>query len=298
MRAAAARSLRLPALLAILMLAIIVLASATPAFVPQAERIALATAKANAAASRSQALQLDLTLRVAGREPIGTGTLITHPSGLARLELRDAAGRLERHLRVVTEYAASRNGEELERPRAFLPPLSFLQVDSPATLQQALVGYGVEFEAASVAPCGTRICYVLGDPARVAPPPPEPLEPTDQSPATHDEPRDEPEPSAAPAAEAAPIPTIWIDSQSFEIVRIDAQSGVVVRFGPIVEFDDIRFPDSITIDEPEREPVRFDILGITAVNAPAAGFSRSWLLTPPGNRPEEQSLPPTTPAGR
>ena len=117
-----------------------VLALALPvaAFVPKADRIAKATANANRAAARSQALQLDITLRVADREPIGSGKLVTHPTGLARLELRDAADRTERHLLLGTEHSASRNGRTLDRPRAFLPPLFFLQVDSPATLEQAL----------------------------------------------------------------------------------------------------------------------------------------------------------------
>jgi hypothetical protein len=259
------------------------------AVVPAADRIAKATATANSASSRDQALQLDLTLRVADREPIGTGQLVTHPSGLARLELRDAAGRIERHLRVVTEHSASRNGEELETPRDFLPPLSFLQVDSADTLQQALTDYGLDASAAALAPCGKSICFVIGDPRRVPPPPPEPEE-TGADNRKKD--------ATAPALPAFDFdagspdrvhPSLWVDSRSFEIVRMEGVGGARVDFGQAVDFDGVRFPGSITIHEPEREPVRFDILGITVVNAPAASFRRNWLLTPP--QPGEETAP-------
>ena len=151
----------------------IVFALPAPGFVPKPERIAMDTAKANRAGSRTQALQVELTLRVADRGPIGSGNLVTHPNGLARLELRDARSNVERHLLVGSELRASRDGKSLERPRAFLPPLFFLQADSPMTLRLALAEFGLDVEAVALAPCGKDICYVLGDPARVPPPRPE-----------------------------------------------------------------------------------------------------------------------------
>jgi hypothetical protein len=276
------------------------------AFVPEAERIARAAAKANEAASRSQALQLDLTLRVAGREPIGSGKLVTHPTGLARLELRDAAGRVERHLLIGTDHDASRNGEELERPRAFLPPLFLLQVDSPATFQQALLDFGLDLDSAALAPCGKSVCYVLGDPSRVAPPPPTPEELAEMEAKAEamgtpllerklPEPKDEVvlEIEEAPDAPARPAPSLWVDTRTFEIIRIESRGGIIVEFGPLVAFGEVRFPDSITIQEPEREPIRFDILAVTPVNASAAGFQRAWLMTPPEPEPEPgQEFPP------
>ena len=78
-----------------------------------------------------------------------------------------------------------------------------------------------------------------------------------------------------------PVPAIWVDAQSFEIRRIDSRNGVTVNFGPVVAFGDVRFPASITIREPERDTVRFDILGVTPVNASAAVFRKAWLLAPP-----------------
>ncbi len=269
-------------------------------FIPKAERVANATAKANAAGSRAQALQLDLTLRVADRDPIGTGTLVTHPNGLARLELRDAADRVERHLLIGAEHTASRGGDELRKPRAFLPPLFLLQADSPETLRQALSDYGLDVEAISLAPCGPRVCYLLGDPLQVAPPPPteeelaelaelleagEVPEPPPPRPTRSD--RDDSEPSP---------PAVWIDTLSFEIVRMQSQTGVDVELGPFVAFDSVRFPESIMIREPGREPVHLDIRKVTPVNAPAADFGRAWLLAPPDS--DEAGLAAPGPTSR
>lgn len=265
---------------AILVLTLLALALPVAAVVPRAERIATATAQANRAAARSQALQLDLTLRVADREPIGSGKLVTHPTGLARLELRDAADRPERHLLLGSEHSASRKGRRLDRPRAFLPPLFFLQVDSPATLTQALSDFGLDIEAASLAPCGQGLCYVLGDTSRVAPPR---VVPEDSEAEAEAALLSEPYVTFGEPVETLPNlpePTLWVDTRSFEIVRIESRSGVTVDFGPTVAFGEVRFPDSITIHEPDRKPVRFDILAVVPVNAPAAEFAPSWLLAP------------------
>ena len=283
--------------------AVVLLGLALPvaAVVPIAERIAAATAKANKAAARTQALQLELMLRVGDREPVGNGELVTHPTGLARLELRNAGDLTERHLLLGNEHLASRNGRTLEEPRAFLPPLFFLQVDSPATLAQALSDFGLDLEAASLAPCGKAVCYVLGDASRMAPPWAPPVEPGDEQ-GEEVEPGEEPADAArrgedspdaleqrafeAPSVEQsqvpsdAPQPTLWVDSRTFEIVRIEAGSGVSIDFGPATAFGEVRFPDSITIHEPGRIAVHFDIQGVVPVNAPAAEFGYRWLLAP------------------
>ncbi len=272
------------------------------AFIPKADRVAKGAAEANEAGDRAQALQLELTLRVGEREPIGTGKLITHPTGLARLELHDARQRVERHLLIGTEHTASRDGRELESPRPFLPPLFFLQVDSPQTFRQALSDYWLDPDAVALAPCGKRVCYVIGDPLRVPPPPP----PTEEELAAEADAAGglageyelaEPSPLEAEPQEngfqpdaagsgATPGATLWLDVESYEIRRIASRSGVVVDFGPFVAFQAVRFPAQITISEPGREPVRFDIRAVTPVNAPAAGFGRAWLLSPDGVSPE------------
>jgi hypothetical protein len=276
-------------------------------FIPKADRIAKAATEVNKAASRTQALMLELTLRVADRDPIGTGKLLTHPNGLARLELRDAAQRLERHLLLGAEHSASRGGKEIEKPRAFLPPLFLLQADSPLTLQQALSDYGLDTEAVALAPCGSQVCYVLGDPARVASPPRprdedlvelladgQSLEQLKQALAAEQTPA----PRREDSGDLGPgPPSIWIDSETFEIVRMQSQSGVIVEFGRIRSFEAVRFPESITIQESDREPVHLDVKSVTPVNAAAAGFQRAWLLAPPesGNPSAPAALPGSSP---
>ena len=263
------------------------------AFIPQAERVEKAAAETNKASGRTQALQLELTLRVAEREPIGTGVLVTHPTGLARLELRDAQGRVERHLRQGTEHSASRDGREIAAPRALLPPLFLLQGDSTPTLRSAMTSFGLDVEAIGLAPCGKKVCYVVGDPARVPPPPP----PTEEELAAAEaeggapaRPDGEMEAAAGPgpgdsipevADEGGMAATIWIESESFEIVRVESQDGVSVELGPVAAFGDVRFPQWLIIREPDRESVRLDFLQVVPVNAPAAIFKRSWLLVSP-----------------
>jgi hypothetical protein len=296
---------------------LLVLALPARSFIPQAERVEKATAEANKASGRAQALQLELTLRVAEREPIGTGVLVSHPTGLARLELRDAQGRIERHLLQGTEHSASRDGTEIESPRAFLPPVFLLQGDSTLALRSAMTSFGLDVEAIALAPCGEKVCYIVGDPARVPPPPPpseEELEalakaemdaaeasggvrpardrrpPTgeDEEASAASEPGDPAEVATDEAAvddasrgDSVHPPAIWIETERFEIVRVDSREGVTVEFGPVIVFGDVRFPSWLTVQEPGRDVVRLDFQQVVPVNAPAAVFKRSWLLWSP-----------------
>lgn len=273
----------------------VVLVAAPPAssFLPKAERIARAAANENRSASRTQALKLALALRVGDRDPIATGSLITHPNGLARLELVDASDLVERHLLLGTEHRASRAGVELAEPRSFLPPLFLLQAPSQLVFEKALLDHGLDILSVGLAPCQQRVCYVIGDPSRV-PPPPAPTEEElaqmraaevagsvdriDDAMATE---------GRAPeqALPSAPVATIWVDTGTFEVVRIESRDGVAIELGQPVVWGDVRFPGSVTIIEPAKEPVHLDVLSVTPVNAPAAEFSRSWLLAPASELP-------------
>jgi hypothetical protein len=293
------------------MVCLLSLALPAQSFIPQAVRVAKATAEANKASGRAQALQVELTLRVAERDPIGSGVLVTHPTGLARLELRDAQGHVERHLLQGTEHSASRDGSEIEAPRAFLPPLFLLQGDSTLTLRSAMSSFGLDVEAIGLAPCGKKVCYVVGDPARMPPPPPPTAEElaalaASEAEAEGDLPaaggatgasaesepdgafeevagessQGEGEAEAGPAV-GGPAATIWIESESFEIVRVESQDGVTMELGPIAVFGDVRFPLWLIVQEPDREAVRLDFLQVVPVSAPAGAFKRSWLLRSP-----------------
>jgi len=58
--------------------------------IPSAEKIADAVAETNRLSGRSAPLLLEVTLRIGDGEPVATGVLASHPTGLARLELAQA----------------------------------------------------------------------------------------------------------------------------------------------------------------------------------------------------------------
>ena len=271
------------------------------AFIPRAERVVKAVGDTNRASGRSRALQLELRMRIGDREPVASGELVTPPTGLARLELRGAGELVERHLLQGAEHRASRNGRMLDDAWAFLPPLFLLQASSAVTLRAALASFGIEHHAIGLAPCGDSTCYVLGDPDRVPP-----VAETDLT-------------GAAAGSAAEPLfletredssilhPTIWVDSESFEVRRIDSADGVRVFLGPPAAFGKLRVPGWLQIQQPGRPPVRFEVVEAAVVNAPAAAFSESWLLAPTGPGPdppddapaaERAPVPPLPPESR
>jgi hypothetical protein len=227
-------------------------ASPAGAGIPSAQRIADEVASGNRAAGRAEPLWLDVTLRIGEGEPVAQGVLATHPTGLARLELRSARGFVERHLVQGSEYGASRDGRLLEQPRPFLPPVYLLQTVSGAALQAALGSFGVAADAAALGLGDDHDCYVLGGRA----------------------------PRGA-GDEAASRPSLWVDLDTFEVVRIDRGDGVSFRFGPSERFGAVRLPRWISIEVPGQPPARLEIVKVAPANAPAAGFTTEWLLAVP-----------------
>jgi hypothetical protein len=228
------------------------LAGPAQAVIPTAPRIADAVASSNRAAGRATPLWLDVTLRIGDGEPLAQGVLTTHPTGLARLELRSTRGFVERHLVQGSEYGASRDGKLIEAPRPFLPPVFLLQAVSGAALQAALSSFGVADELAELGLCDDHDCYVLGGRAARGPDGVEPAQ-----------------------------PSLWVDLESFEVVRIDRGDGVRFRFGPSEKFGGVRLPRWISIEAPGQTPARLDILKATPANAPAASFTTEWLVAQP-----------------
>jgi hypothetical protein len=231
-------------------------AGAAGAAIPDAERIADAVATANQAAGRAGPLWLDVALHIGEGEPLAQGVLATHPTGLARLELRSTRGFVERHLVQGSEYGASRDGRLLEQPRPFLPPVFLLQAVSGAALQAALASFGVAAEQAALGMGDDHDCYVLGGRAPRGPDGSEP-----------------------------PRPSLWVDLETFEVVRIDRGDGVTFRFGPAERFGTLSLPRWISIEAPGQTPARLEILKAAPASAPAAAFSSEWLLAPPGPPP-------------
>ena len=241
---------RRPALALALVLGLLAVPAA--AVIPNAQKIADAVAKTNRREGRSGPLLFDVTLRIGDSPPLATGVLATHPTGLARLELRSNQGFVERHLLQGSEYRASRDGQLLRSPRPFLPPLFLLQALSGAALRAALSSFGVSAGEVVLGLADDRDCYVLG--GRL--------------------PR-------AMAGEERRLPSLWIDMETYGVVRIDRQDGVRFRFGPPGSFDGIRAPSWIAIEVPGQRPARLDVVRVAPANAPAAAFGIDWLMALP-----------------
>ena len=218
--------------------------------VPNAQKIAEAVATTNRADRRTVPLLLDVSLKIGDRAPVASGVLATHPTGLARLELRSNSGFVERHLLQGSDYTASRDGDLLRTPRPFLPPIFFLQTGSGAALQAALTSFGVPASEVVLGIADDRDCYVLG--GRL--------------------PR-------GPDGKERRLPSLWVDMDSYEVVRIDRRDGVRFRFGPSRMFDGIRAPAWIAIEAPDQDPARLEVLRVVPADAPASAFGSDWLLS-------------------
>ena len=221
------------------------------AVIPAAAKIAKAVAAANRSAGRSEPVLLDVTLTIGEGPPAATGVLATHPTGLARLELRSHLGFVERHLLQGNSHSASRDGVMLDDPRHFLPPVFLLQATSGAALSAALASFGIAAEEAVLGRVGEFDCYVFG--GRL----PRSLE-----------------------KEERRMPSMWVDLESYEVVRIDGSDGVRYRFGPSQDFDGIHVPRWVVIEAPGQPPARLDIVRAAPANAPAAAFGMDWLSVP------------------
>jgi len=218
---------------------------------PGADKLAGAVAEANRKAGRAKPLLLDVSLRIGDEPPRATGTLATHPTGLARLELRGPEG-IERHLLQGSRYEASRDGEILAAPRPLLPPLFLLQEDTGAALRAALASFGVAASETGFGLEDDRDCYLIGG--------------------THTQSFGQGRPS---------VPLLWVELGSFEIVALDRADGVRYRFGPTGKFDGVAMPRWIEILMPGESSLRLEIQRVAQANAPAAAFGREWLVGAP-----------------
>lgn len=265
-------------------------ALAVRALIPEADRVTRAIALANREAKRDQPLQLQLAVRIAGGPVVAQGELETQPNGLARLELRGAEGLRERHLLHSAGHYAARNGQRLEEPRALLPPLFLLQMDSLQSVESSLEGFGINPRLVGLVRCGSENCYVLGDPTRVAPPPEPEEEPTDESAgqATGEPPLGE----AKEAAKAPPASTplhgnaevfgsFWVEKESFEPRRLRSPGGTRIEFGAVATFGSVRLPTWFEIWQPQHDSIRFEIQGVSASRLSPGAFSTDWVMESP-----------------
>jgi hypothetical protein len=243
---------RLPRLALLAAAAWLALPGHSHAGTPAAEKLAGAVADTNRKAGRAKPLLIDVSLRIGDAAPSATGTLATHPTGLARLELRGPGG-LERHLLQGNQYAASRDGVIVAAPSPLLPPLFLLQEDTSATLRAALASFGVSASEVGLGLADDRDCYVIGG----------------------RRPR-------IPGGDPAPMPPLlWVELGSFEVVAIDRADGTRYRFGPAGKFDGVVMPRWIEIAAPGAPTARLEVQRVAKASAPAAAFGREWLSGAP-----------------
>lgn len=234
-----------------LLLALVLAAAPATAVIPAAQKIVDSVALKNRSGGRADPLILEVSLRIGDSQPLATGVLASHPTGLARLELHSNQGFVERHLLQGSEYSASRDGQLLRAPRPFLPPLFLLQAPSGATLRAALSSYGVAPGEVQLGLADDHDCYVLGG----------------RLPRTS-------------GAEERRLPSMWVDLESFDVVRVDRSDGVRFRFGPMSSYDGIQVPSWIAIEVPGQTPARLEVVRVAKANAPAASFGSDWLTAP------------------
>ena len=251
----------------LVLLAAVSLAGAALAAIPSAEKIADAVAEANELAGRSGPLLLYVTLRISGGGGASAeGVIATHPTGLARLELKSSQGFVERHLLLGDEYRASRDGQLLDQPHPFLPPVFLLQATSGATLSAALDSFGVISGEVVLGRMGDRDCYVLGGRRQGQLP-----------------------------GEESPLPSLWIDMQSYDALRLVRPDGTEYHLGPSRLFDGIRLPSWIEIRAPGALRARLEIGGVARADAPAAAFQGEWLTAPSDSGDADLAAPAPDP---
>lgn len=214
--------------------------AAALAYVPPAERIARTVADASRLHGRAQPLALTVVVRGEGDAPLASGTLLSDPRGVARLELTHSAGFVERQLRRGRSLEASRDRARLPDPHPLLPPLWLLQASPGATLQTRIAELGGDPDAVALGFDGDHDCFVLG----------------------------------GRTAEAS----YWVDQETLAPVRIDLPGGVRYRLGPPLARGAIELPAWITLEAPGRPPVTLAIEGARAESAAPDAFAPDWLV--------------------
>ncbi|MCH2184347.1 hypothetical protein MK280_00585 [Myxococcota bacterium] len=298
-----ARASRRAAAFGLLSIGLLGLSGSVLAYLPSPERIYRAMAAANKADGRDGAIQMKLQLQIGDRPAVATAELISHPSGLARIELRGAGGLLERHLLQGDTLTVSRNGQVVENPRTFLPPLFLLQARTGPLVESILESLSVDVESWGLTPCGEADCLLIGDPARaIARPEPPPLKGLDawaarraergtldssklEANRKEDASTEEVLEGDPPASSAR----VWVERGRYEVRGYADGHGVEIRLGPLAQFDKLQVPAWIQIEEKDRAPARLEVLAAERVNAPGAAFTQEWLLAPvpgpPGQSP-------------
>ena len=92
-----------------------------------------------------------------------------------------------------------------------------------------------------------------------------------------------------------PFAKVWIDTRSYEVTKLESAGDIVIEIGPVAMFGNVRWPQWVSIAEPEKTPVLFEFGAVARVKAAPGAFSKAWLNSSlpreshEGETPEESS---------
>ncbi len=252
------------------------------AYVPNAGRLAGGIAAVNQKEERSQLLRLRLTLRSeidaaeaeerdaatrsAEEDPalvtpppehiVAEAEILTDPSGLARMEVRHADGRVERHLLRGREYLASVDGAMLANPLPLLLPFPLLQAGTSEQMESLLHSFAVDLTASSLGRVGEADAFILGRDFLQA-------EPTEEL-----------------SSARAPSGRFWVAVEGLQALRLERSDGFSWDFGELRRWGKITAPSAVTLRGGRGRTLRMEVRSVETVgDSPAdlTDFHVDWL---------------------
>jgi hypothetical protein len=227
--------------------ALLGVALARPAFawIPEPERAWASLAQSNSQSSRARPIDFAVNLVDVTGAVTATGRLRAEPGGHARLDLALVAGGVEVHERNGSDYRVTRDGQRVDKAPHLLPPLGLLQAAKGMEVAAALRALSGDPARVDLGMEGRYDCWVLGG-----------RDPGD--------------------FEMNTRPSIWVDQETQQPVRIDDAGGVRYRLLDLAPKDGVRFPSRIEVQADGWPMWRIDV----ATPAPPAARPPSVETTP------------------
>ena len=193
------------------------LARPADAWIPEPERAWASLAQSNSQSSRTRPIDFTIALVDVTGAVTATGRLRAEPGGHARLDLVLAAGGTEVHERNGGDYRVTRDGQRVDKAPRLLPPLGLLQAGKGTDVADALRALSGDPARVDLGMEGRYDCWVLGG-----------RDPGDFQVNTR--------------------PSIWVDQETQQPVRIDDAAGVRYRLLDLAPKDGVRFPTRIEVE--------------------------------------------------
>ncbi len=223
----------------------IALARPAIAWIPEPERAWASLAQSNSQSSRTRPIDFAVNLVDVTGAVTATGQLRAEPGGHARLDLTLVAGGTEVHERNGSDYRVTRDGQRVDKAPRLLPPLGLLQAGKAMEVAAALRALSGDPARVDLGMEGRYDCWVLGG-----------RDPGD--------------------FEVNTRPSIWVDQETQQPVRIDDAAGVRYRLLDLAPKDGVRFPSRIEVQADGWPMWRIDV----ATPAPPAARPPSVETTP------------------